>query len=188
MRSRNWLNFVSFSPDGQALVFTEQHADTASDLWMMPLRGDRAPRSLVVTPAIELFPTVSPDGRWLAYTSTESKQEEVYVRPFPGPGRKWAISMEGGSQPVWSPRGDEIFYRSGGKMMVVPVRTGTTFSPGKARVLFQIPFDAGGVYTNYSVSPDGRRFVMVEPGGADEAQPQIVVVFDWFSELLSKLR
>jgi serine/threonine-protein kinase len=169
-------------------VFTEQDTETASDIWILPLEGERTPRPIVVTPAIELFPAVSPDGRWLAYTSTESRREEVYVQPFPGGGHKWAVSKDGGSQPVWSANGRELFYRSGTKMMVVPLAAGSEFRPGDARVLFTIPFDAGGVYATYSVSRDGQRFLMPETPGTAAPPPQIVVVLDWFSELLSKLR
>jgi serine/threonine-protein kinase len=127
----------------------------------------------------EYSPSVSRDGRWLAYASNESGRLEVYVVPFPEPdGRKWQLSADGGITPVWSPRGDELFYLDLlGNLVAVPVRTVAEFVPGDARVLFA----AGDVATravsrrNYDVTPDGQRFVMVRRAGGVTTAPMIVV-------------
>ena len=187
-RSHNWQNIVFYGADGRSLFFTEQEAVTSSDVWVLPLDGERRPRPLLATSAIELFPALSPDGRWLAYTSTESRRDEVYVRPHPGPGRKWAISRDGGSQPSWAADGRELYYRSGDRMMVVPVRSRPTFAPGAPRVLFTVPFDLGGVVGNYSASPDGQRFLMVGRADRQAAPPRLVAIPGWFDELAAKLR
>ena len=93
-------------------------------------------------PAVALSPDVrfSPDGHWLAYVSDESGRYEVYVQSFPGPGGKWRISSDGGTEPAWNTTGHELFYRQGNKMMVVDVTTQGTFSAGKPRMLFERPY------------------------------------------------
>jgi Tol biopolymer transport system component len=186
-RSANNENMVSYAPDGAAVFFTEQTADTASDLWTLPLEGDRQPRPLLATPAIELFPALSPDGHWLAYTSTESQSDEVYVRPYQGPGRKYTVSHAGGSQPVWSKSGRELFYRSGNTVMAVDVATGPRFASSAPKALFTSPSDLGGVEATYDVAPDARRFLVLVDEDRDAVLPQIVLVPDWFQELRAKL-
>src|SRR5262249_46040041 len=105
----------------------------------------------------------SPDGRWLVYVSNESGRDEIYVQPFPGPGGKWQISVSGGTEPVWSRDGKEIFYFSGRRMMSAPVSAGTTLSVAMPRPLCDgafVPTRRGEAA--YDVSPDGRRFLMVQ--------------------------
>ena len=89
------------------------------------------------TPFVESVPRFSPSGRWLAYVSDESGRPEIYVQPYPGPGGKWQISTEGGTEPVWNPNGRELFYRSGDKMMAVDIATQPSFAAGKPRVLLR---------------------------------------------------
>jgi len=107
----------------------------------------------------------SPDGRWLAYLSNESGRAEIYVQPYPGPGGKWQISTDGGTEPLWNRNGRELFYRSGNKMLAVQVTTQPSFSAGKPTVLFEkeyaaSEFPATGI--DYDVSSDGQRFLMVK--------------------------
>ena len=115
---------------------------------MLPLEGDRKPSVFLQTPFQETSPQISPDGRWVAYTSDESGRLEVYVRPFPGPGGKWQVSTDGGSEVAWSPKGNELFYRTGArkeKMMVVDYQTQPTFSAGKPRLLFEGNYVGNGL-------------------------------------------
>jgi serine/threonine-protein kinase len=133
-------------------------------------------------------PQLSPDGRWLAYASDESGSgREVYVRAFPGPGGPWQASVGGGNEPQWNPRGGELFYRNGDRMMAVPVDTTAGFSAGKPHELFKgnyAPSHGGYVRANYDVSPDGRRFLMLQPADAGATPPsQITVVLNWSEEL-----
>ena len=172
----------SWSPDGQALVFVKQ-VPPAMSLWILPLR-DRKPQPFGHSPSRETAPRFSPDGHWIAYDSNESGRDEIYVRPYPGPGGKWQISTDGGMEPLWNPKGQELFYRNGDKMMAVEVTTQPAFSAGKPRILFE------GAYVptprslpNYDVSPDGQRFLMLEASEQGQAPEQINVVLNWFEEL-----
>ncbi len=138
-----------------------------------------------MTPFQERSPQFSPDGRWLAYLSDETGQDEVYVVPYPGPGRKVVISTSGGREPVWSRDGRELFYRTPDELMVVAFETATG-QAGVPTVLFADGYarDAspGAVSANYDVTPDGERFIMV--GDADGATlGAIRVVLNWLDEL-----
>ena len=122
----------------------------------------------------------SPDGRFLALVSDESGQNEVYVHAYPDAHRRWTISSAGGTEPTWSADGSELFYRNGDAMMVVALETEPELDPGVPRALFRKAFRMSPVLTNYDVSSDGQRFVMVE--GGDETT-EIRVVVNWFEEL-----
>ncbi|MGD0957207.1 MAG: protein kinase [Candidatus Acidiferrales bacterium] len=174
----------SFSPDGQLLAYTEVNPTTGSDIWVLRL-GDRKAQPFLQTAFNESAPRFSPDGRWLAYVSDESGRYEVYVQPYPGPGGKWQISTEGGTEPVWNRNGRELFYRNGNKMMAVDVTAQPSFSAGKPRVLFEGQYSASGPsLPSYDVSADGQRFLMLKPSEQAGAAPtQINVVLNWFEEL-----
>jgi dipeptidyl aminopeptidase/acylaminoacyl peptidase len=171
----------SFSPDGQLLASA---GAVNSDIFVLRL-SDRKVQTFLQTPFNEAAPEFSPDGRWLAYSSDESGRREVYVQPYPGPGRKWQISAEGGNEPVWNRNGREIFYRSGDRMMAVDITTQQSFSAGRPKMLFEGRYQPTPLQrANYDVSPDGQRFLMVKPTAAQEAAPtQINVVLNWTEEL-----
>jgi Tol biopolymer transport system component len=175
---------MSWSSDGQLLAFVEIDPTTGYDIWVLRL-SDRKAQPFLRTRFNESVPRFSPDGRWLAYISNESGRWEIYVQSYPGPGGKWQISTEGGTEPVWNRNGRELFYRSGGKMMAVDIVSQPGFSGGKPRVLFEGRYTpAPGTTPNYDVSPDGQRFLMIKPSEASEAAPtQIQVVLNWFEEL-----
>ncbi len=154
--------------------------------------GDSTLTPLVATDADERHPALSPNGRWLAYRSDESGREEVYVRPFPNVGDdKIPVSTGGGSEPVWSHSGTELFYISGADALVsVTVETQARFAVHEQRVLFPLPADvrrsAGG--RSYDVSADDRRFLMVRGLDADFARPdRLVLVTNWIDELRTKI-
>jgi len=174
----------SFSPDGQLLAFHEVNPTTGNDIMVLRL-SDRKVQPFLRTPFNESDPRFSPDGRWMAYMSDESGRYEIYVQPYPGPGGKWQISTDGGTEPVWNPNGRELFYRNGNKMMAVEITTKPNFALGNPHVLFERPYILANVpISNYDVSPDGRRFLMVKPTEQAQAPPtQINVVLNWFEEL-----
>jgi len=175
----------SWSPDGKILAFAELHSETNWDIWLLRLENDPGPEPFLQTRFNEYHPMISPDGRWLAYTSNESGRQEIYVRPFPGGRGKWLISTEGGREPLWSRDGSELFYRTGGKLMAVTINTESSFVAGRPRLLFEGEYDGKEMQPfgspNYDVSLDGR-FLMIKP---DPSPPstQINFVLNWLEEL-----
>jgi eukaryotic-like serine/threonine-protein kinase len=173
------------SRDGKSLVFHGVGPGWGPDIFIMPLDGDHSLKPFLQTPAPEIHPKFSPDGAFLAYTSLESGRDEVYVRPLSGaPSNKWQISTDGGDEPVWSANGRELFFRTGNKMMVVGITAGANFAATPPRLLFEGSFDAGKAGTaGYDVSPDGQRFLMVQPTELEPPATQIHIVFNWLTEL-----
>ncbi len=149
----------SLSSDGQLLVFRQQGESSGLDLGMLRLDCESEPETLLATPFDEHSGIISPDDRWLAYVSNETDREEVYVSPFPDPVGKIQVSTGGGTEPMWSPDGRELFYRNGDKMMAVAVSRSPEFTPSKPTLLFEGRFKMGllgglpGV--NYDVTSDG---------------------------------
>jgi serine/threonine-protein kinase len=177
--SEHRLNPTSWSPDGKMLAFTESHLSTGADIWILTIEGERKPQLFLKTSSDETGAKFSHNGRWMAYSSNESGKFEVYVRPFPGPGRKWQISTEGGKSPVWAPDSRELFYRTEDKMMVVAIKTKPEFSAGKPKLLFKAPSNL----FNMGIAPDGQRFVMIEEAEYSTLPTQLNIVLNWFEEL-----
>ena len=182
----------SWTPDGGTLAFTERKPNGERDIWVVEKGVDPSP--FLMTPSDEWAPTFSRDGQWLAYVSNESGRSEVYVQPYPGPGGRWLISTNGGSDPVWSPDGRELFYLQDDRLMsvtigVTPAAAGSGAGPrltaGTPRRLFEGRYERSAIGRNYDLAPDGQRFIMVV---SDEraAPPQIHVVLNWFSELVGR--
>jgi len=174
------------SPDGKTLVYTRSDTETDSDIWTMPLDSSGEPQPFLVTRFSETMGTVSPDGRWLAYVSNESGRSEVYAMAFPGGGSRLQISVEGGTEPVWSPAGDEIFFRSRAGLVAAPIDRDRTTSGqlvvGRPEVLFNGPFDDDWVRHGYDVTADGQRFLMVHL--PEDSRPRTLrVVLNWFTDL-----
>ena len=175
----------SWSPDGRLLAFSEQDPATGWDIWVLGLEGERKPRPFLQTASNESSPKFSPDGRWLAYASDESGRQEIYVRPFPGPGRKWQISTEGGTEPVWARNGQELFYRNGDKMMAAAVETKPAFAAAKPKLLFAAHYEKSPYpfLADYDVTPDGWRFLMIRASEQESAPTQLNVVLNWSDEV-----
>jgi len=170
----------SWSPDGQTLAFAE--SSPTGDIWTLHLGQD--PRPLLATPDSEGDPRISPDGRWLAYQSNASGRSEVYVQPFPGPGARQTISVGGGSEPVWSPAGRELFYLDGDAMMAVEITTTPGFVAGAPRRLFQSGYKPSTTGSSaYAVSADGQRFLRIQSVQPEQPTTEIRVVLNWTEEL-----
>ena len=113
---------TAWSPDGRALAFYELHPETLRDIWIFNPGGDPASLPFLVTPFQERAGAFSPDGNWIAYVSNQSGRDEIYVRPYPTTGpQEYAISLDGGREPVWSRDGGELFFRNADQMMVAEV-------------------------------------------------------------------
>ncbi|MGH7629918.1 MAG: protein kinase domain-containing protein [Gemmatimonadales bacterium] len=174
----------AFTRDGgEAVVLVTGNAGSW-DLAVMPLTGERKPRILLGTPFNEAYPALSPDGRWLAYASDESGQNEVYVRGFPEGSAKILVSQNGGSEPVWSRDGRDLFYRGfeelGTPLVALSVQTVPEFRVLDRKPLFDVSeYEAAVPHANYDVAPDGKGFVMVSQGKVS----QMVLVQSWTEEL-----
>ena len=172
----------SFTPDGNTLSFYQSTAATGADVWTLSLGSEPTARPLLNGPFNERVAVFSPDGDWIAYVSDESGRDEVYVQPYPGPGRKWAISTAGGREPVWSHDGRELFFRNGEQMLTVDVEIGESFALGQPRVLFEAPYDLTSVSNQfYDVAPNGERFVMIQR--VDDPPTETRVVLNAIDEI-----
>jgi serine/threonine-protein kinase len=178
----------AFSPDGRRLLLRQQNPSTGIDLHILALEGQRANEALLATPFSESNGELSSDGRWLAYQSNESGQDEIYVRPFPDVNAgRWQVSTGGGSRPLWARDGRELFYLAGdGRLTGVAVETSnSTFTTGNPVRLLERAYLSPAPGRTYDVSPDGQRFLMIKEVGSDEggATSELVVVLNWFEEL-----
>ncbi len=189
----------SWSPDGKTLAFSQYNPVTSWDIMTMPVEGSEKtgwkpgePKPFVNTPATGMYPAFSPDGRWIAYESTESGSPEIYVRPFPGPGGKWQISTGGGWFPEWSKNGKELFFTTLGRekiMVATYTASGESFRADKPRLWSPGQFTDRSFYQNFSLHPDGKRFAVLKAPNATEATPinKASFIFDFFDELRRKV-
>jgi serine/threonine protein kinase len=171
----------SWSMDGNRIAFTQSSPDRLGDIWILRLDEDADAQPFTGGVFHESFAVFSPGGEWLAYTSDESGRSEVYVTPFPGPGAARQISTEGGEEPVWSARGDALFYRNGPQMLMVSVQLGSSFAAGAPKLLFE------GNYLkvsgrSFDVTADGERFLFIERD-EESAPREIRVILNWFDEV-----
>ena len=176
----------SWSPDGHFLLFTSTDAQTNADLWVVPMRGNRAPSVFLKTPFREVNGVFSPDGRWVAYMSNESGRQEIYVRPFAGTsaaGGQWPVSTAGGAYPVWRHDGKELYYLNpAGAMMAAPITViGATVEPGVPFLLFPTQIAGGGREAQggrqYDVASDGRFLINAVAAGAPTVP--ITLLMNW---------
>jgi eukaryotic-like serine/threonine-protein kinase len=186
------IHVDSWSHDGKTLAVHFHAPDGGSNLLMLPVTEAKPEaKEFLQGKAGEAATVFSPDGRYVAYYGEETGQGEIYVRPYPGPGGRSTVSVGGGIEPMWAANG-ELFYRnsSGDRMMSVLVKTQPTLSIGVPKDVFK-----GRYYlspsrrSQYDVTANGQRFLMVEADPADTlaARPSINIVLNWFEELKQKV-
>ena len=174
---------ASWSPDGKFILYVSSGPSRSNDLFVLPLTGDRKPVPFPPTSFSEPEARISPDGRWVAYSSNESGRNEIYVASFPGPGGKWQVSTAGGSYPRWRHDGSEIFYLApnNGLMAAEVGGKGAGFEVGAVKPLFATRISTRGSY-EYDVSPDGQKFLVAAAPEQAGSSP-ITVVLNWTAGL-----
>ncbi|MBN2320154.1 MAG: protein kinase, partial [Acidobacteria bacterium] len=189
----------SWSGDGNTLVLMDQTVRSeaggnaaSSNIEALPIEGDRILKPLLQEKFYEAHPQISPNGRWMAYVSSELMgQRDVYVRPFPEVDKGiWQISTSGGCDPLWSRDGRELFFRTGDSIIAVDVQTTEpTFKAGKPKPLFRGANNVMG--HQWDLSPDGKRFLMLKEAAPTESavgsRMRITIVLNWFEELKQRV-
>jgi Tol biopolymer transport system component len=177
-------NPSSWAPNGHLLLFDHQDKSGKISMWVLPLNGDRKPYTFLETLFNAQMGAFSPDGHWVAYVSNDSGKDEIYVVPFPNPGARVQVSIQGGSQPRWRRDGRELYYLSPeAKIMAaeLPTRTGD-FRVGAVRPLFALSGLTGVPGFLYDVSADGQRFIAVQEREHTSTVP-LTVMANWSAEL-----
>jgi Tol biopolymer transport system component len=194
----------SWSGDGKTLVTMEISSGgemSTNNIGALTVNGEYEQRSLLKEVYREIEPQISPNGKWMAYTSNESGHAEVFVRPFPDvdSGGRWQVSTDGGRSPLWSPDGEYLFYRNGDAVMEVSVTIEPNFSQETPKTLFRRKYLSLSGLANvfalnsWDISPDGKRFLMIKPVEASEDEPvsdvssKIIIVLNWFEELKQRV-
>jgi hypothetical protein len=172
------------SPDSKTLLFRTGTIASA-DIFTRALAGDTTSKPFAATSFTELGPRFSPDGHWVAYTSDESGVNQIYVRPFPGPGARVPVSIEGGENPIWSRDGRYLFYAKDQQIIVASVNFTPTFGVSSQRVFFEGDFISNPGHATYDVAPNSNELLMVKPVGGESP---LIVAQGWKYELRDRLK
>ena len=166
------------SPNGRYAVYNTTYLP--AQLWLLPLFGEKTPSAFIHGKVLARQARFSPHGKYIAYSSDETGSDEVYVQTFPQQTGKWQVSSSGGIEPMWRRDGNELFYlKPDDTVMAVDVKTGSGgFQAGVAKKLFKVRLITEGGRNRYVASPDGQRFLMLEPVGKAQPSP-ITVVVNW---------
>jgi serine/threonine-protein kinase len=184
----------SWHPSRQLLAFTQLNSQTNFDVMILPMHGDETAGWKPGTPTVfinsgfdEREAMFSPDGRWIAYQSNASGRNEIYVRPYPGPGGQWQISTNGGVSPTWSRTAKEIFFGTPSQQIMVSAYDidGDAFRAEKPRLWSNARFKTRGTFRPFDLHPDGTRFALAPaaPTLGDAAQDHVTMIFNVFDEL-----
>ncbi|MEO5799794.1 MAG: hypothetical protein ABIS00_10190, partial [Gemmatimonadales bacterium] len=177
---------TSVSADGRVLLFDQNGADEpdGAGIWVLALDGDHTPHRLFPLPAAGHNGQLSPDGRWVAYQAIVASRQEIFVAPFAGSGERRLVSTDGGTEPLWSRDGRELFFQSANRLMGVTVTSGATFSASPPRPMYEGKFfRTVTLNTSFAIAKDGARFLRIQPMDQEPAITQIEVVLNWFTAL-----
>jgi serine/threonine protein kinase/Tol biopolymer transport system component len=186
--NKNGKELSQWSRDGRFIVYSEFTPNTKGDIWVLPMDAgtERKPMRFLHSEFNELFGQLSPDSHWMAYTSDQSGQREVYVRPFPAAEGEWKISIAGGEQPRWRGDGKELFFVGiDGRMMAVTVKATSgskpSFEAEAPQALFQAHLTQAqnDELFEYDVTADGKRFLLDNVVVGSVSAPQLTVVVNW---------
>jgi class 3 adenylate cyclase/Tol biopolymer transport system component len=172
---------LDITSDGNILLYSEGNTGSVEHKFRF-LNQERKELLLMPNRALQGLASFSPEDNYLAYTSNESGQSEVYIQPFPPDGERWTISSGGGEEPLWSPNGDKLYYRNGNDWMEVPIVFEPSFSSGIPTLLFHGPYINVRGYS-YDIHPDGNRFLLIKPISQIRTSTRIKVVKNWFEEV-----
>jgi dipeptidyl aminopeptidase/acylaminoacyl peptidase len=166
-------HLVEWSGNGGTIVFNSVNGVTGQDIWTLPMTGERKAVPYLRTTAGERGGRISPDGRWLAYFSNETGQDEVYAQSYPTPGHKVRVSPAGGQWPQWADGGRSLRYYNSGARVTIPMTEGEELTPGTPH---QVPLNLAGI-TGAASLPDGNLHLVSV--ATDRRPPDILLILDW---------
>jgi len=181
-----FAQFAGSVSAANVLAYTRATARGVSDIWVVPLGGDRAPRAFIASEAIEYGPEFSPDGKWIAYVSMESGAANVYAAPYPGPGGIRRVTSGGGVSPLWSRDGRTLYYQNESVLMAMSVSGVADIEFGPPRRLLPGSFFVDSREDGpraYDVAPDGRRFLMLVSAPSHVPPIAFQVLVNWAQQL-----
>ncbi len=195
MSNDKFLNPSCLSKDGKALVIETFNSDLKKrDIELITIEDETEKKPLLHEEYEEFFVQISPDSQWMAFVSNQEGQNEVYVCPFPDVNKdRWKVSTKGGTQPLWSPGGDELYYRNGEEILAVSVQTKEQFSFKSPVKIFSGKYLLDNFTLNWDIHPKNKNFLMLKIPDttiekSDQESPhKIVVVTNWFEELKEKV-
>ena len=173
------------SPDGATLLYRVDRVNSSRDIFAANMTGDRTPRVFLNTEFDELTPRFSPDGRWVTYVSNESGHDEVYVRPYPGPGGRTLVSNGGGSEPLWARDGRRVFYRAGSAVVAATISmAGAGVTVAARDTILRGNFISNRLHPEYDISPDGKSPLMLQRA---DSTMHLMISLNWGQAVLGRL-
>ncbi len=173
------------TPDGRTVVFRVDTPNRLRDILSVPVSGEKTVTNVLATDADEMSPRISPDGRWMAYVTSESGQDEVYVRPFPGAGGRTLVSMGGGREPLWSRDGRKIYYSSAGVYVAAEVALSAASAIVRRDTVLKGSYASWRFHPLYDIAPDGKRLLVLE--GSQKDVPATIIL-NWGAAFAAKLK
>ena len=175
---------IALVPDGKRIIVRVPHVGTGMDLMVSTIGDSASTKPFIATRFNEYMPTVSRDGKWVAYISAEAGPLDVYVRSLDGPPTRIPVSSGGGMEPRWAPDGKQLYYRANRMIVSATVSTTPAFTVTARDTLFADVYATDPFHTNYDIAPDGKHFVMLQP--LDNNQ-QAIVVLNFAKEVRAKM-